>query len=606
MMSVKEGGGHHSSTASLVSSSGSNSASSSDSEEDGWRRKLEKVCVAVGAADDTCKMAWRLWELTCKPESVQSCGSTMAVCLYIAAMKPLPIKVTQLLSELGVNFDDFYHAVRNMDAPPEMQLSLTTLNNQFQVVAAIYKKFQTMYGKIFNEDCRGCASPPFPSKLARECWTMFILAKGHGLQAGTDLVSAFHLLLCVLDHFASRCPASSLHEPYASAVRDVKPASGVDTDGEVDPADSSGEHSYSQGTVTAAVTTAAATVTTPVVVVMPPAIALLCRHNNCNHEEVMSIHAGCFLPFLSSLPATTKDALLQLLSERYGALYEQTRGIDERDFLVHHPTLVPNVDKLPQAPGSPTRSQEAMPGPQQTPIRTTMNTVQQLKLILNSASDEPSATLNSYLSRCSVNPRAEIARTVEDVGSRFQRNFVEATSAGCAGTANQRLGLAVRLYYRVMEAILKSEEERLNIQDFSTLLGIETFHVSLLACSLEVVMATYNSSWSGSCGAMIGSPEEAGGVSFPWVLGVLSLSPYNFYKVLESFIRAEPSLTRDVIKHLRCCEEAVLDSLAWQPDSPLLEELRSCRDSVTDAASEPHGAAFLARGFSSALAKPSG
>ena len=35
---------------------------------------------------------------------------------------------------------------------------------------------------------------------------------------------------------------------------------------------------------------------------------------------------------------------------------------------------------------------------------------------------------------------------------------------------------------------------------------------------------------------------------FPWILSVFNLFAYDFYKVLESFIKAEPNLTRDIVK----------------------------------------------------------
>ncbi len=37
-------------------------------------------------------------------------------------------------------------------------------------------------------------------------------------------------------------------------------------------------------------------------------------------------------------------------------------------------------------------------------------------------------------------------------------------------------------------------------------------------------------------------------LAFPWILGVFHIHSYDFYKVLESFIKAEPNLTREVVK----------------------------------------------------------
>ena len=38
--------------------------------------------------------------------------------------------------------------------------------------------------------------------------------------------------------------------------------------------------------------------------------------------------------------------------------------------------------------------------------------------------------------------------------------------------------------------------------------------------------------------------------TFPWIIEVFDISPFYFYKVIEILIRAEDSLSRDVVKHL--------------------------------------------------------
>lgn len=37
-------------------------------------------------------------------------------------------------------------------------------------------------------------------------------------------------------------------------------------------------------------------------------------------------------------------------------------------------------------------------------------------------------------------------------------------------------------------------------------------------------------------------------LSFPWILKVFILHAYDFFKVLASFIKAEPVLTKDIVK----------------------------------------------------------
>jgi retinoblastoma-like protein 1 len=53
------------------------------------------------------------------------------------------------------------------------------------------------------------------------------------------------------------------------------------------------------------------------------------------------------------------------------------------------------------------------------------------------------------------------------------------------------------------------------------------------ACAVELILFTYE------------SERE-----FPWILNVLLLPHVHFYKVIELIIRAEPELSREMVKHL--------------------------------------------------------
>uniref|UniRef100_A0A8C8ARR7 RB transcriptional corepressor 1 n=1 Tax=Otus sunia TaxID=257818 RepID=A0A8C8ARR7_9STRI len=198
-----------------------------------------------------------------------------------------------------------------------------------------------------------------------------------------------------------------------------------------------------------------------------------------------------------------------------------------------------------------------------------MNNIQQLIMILNSATDKPSDTLIMYFNNCTVNPKDSILKRVESLGHIFKNKFAEAVGQGCAEIGSQRYKLGVRLYYRVMESMLKSEEERLSVQNFSKLLNDNIFHTSLLACAVEVVMATY--------GSKLNLNAETD-LSFPWILNVFDLKAFDFYKVIESFIKAEPSLTREMIKHLERCEHRIMESLAWQSGSPLFDLIKQSKE----------------------------
>ncbi|XP_019510712.1 PREDICTED: retinoblastoma-like protein 1 [Hipposideros armiger] len=95
------------------------------------------------------------------------------------------------------------------------------------------------------------------------------------------------------------------------------------------------------------------------------------------------------------------------------------------------------------------------------------------------------------------------------------------------------------------------------------LLEQDIFHRSLMACCLEIVLFAYS------------SPR-----TFPWILEVLNLRPFYFYKVIEVVIRSEEGLSRDMVKHLNSIEEQILESLAWSHDSALWEALQASANKV--------------------------
>uniref|UniRef100_A0A2K6L8I3 RB transcriptional corepressor 1 n=1 Tax=Rhinopithecus bieti TaxID=61621 RepID=A0A2K6L8I3_RHIBE len=268
-------------------------------------------------------------------------------------------------------------------------------------------------------------------------------------------------------------------------------------------------------------------------------IEVLCKEHECNIDEVKNVYFKNFIPFMNSLGLVTSNGLPEFETQRT----PRKSNLDEEVNVI----------------------------PPHTPVRTVMNTIQQLMMILNSASDQPSENLISYFNNCTVNPKESILKRVKDIGYIFKEKFAKAVGQGCVEIGSQRYKLGVRLYYRVMESMLKSEEERLSIQNFSKLLNDNIFHMSLLACALEVVMATYSRSTSQNL-------DSGTDLSFPWILNVLNLKAFDFYKVIESFIKAEGNLTREMIKHLERCEHRIMESLAWLSDSPLFDLIKQSKD----------------------------
>uniref|UniRef100_A0A9J8AY00 Retinoblastoma 1 n=2 Tax=Cyprinus carpio TaxID=7962 RepID=A0A9J8AY00_CYPCA len=367
----------------------------------------------------------------------------------------------------------------------------------------------------------------FPSRrteLWESSWTMFLLAKGTFLQMEDDLVIAFQLLLCVLEFFTKRFAPSLLLSPYKSAVS---------------------SSTLSPPTRTSRRNQGKAKTRPPEMDVQ--LLETLCKESDCSVDE------------------------LETLSKQYEELYHKNKDFDARLFLVDDETLSPSKTKVEMTPRKNLSGDDvAIPVPQ-TPIRAAMNSIHQLRVDLTSASDQPSSNLLAYYKNCTVDPSEEIRKRVEELGQVFVERFAQAVGQHCEGLGRKRFNLGAQLYYKVMESMLKSVS--LN----KTFNHIITFHTSLLACALEVVMATY-----------VGSSDSVEtDLCFPWILDVFQLPAFDFYKVIESFIKAEPTLKHDMMKHLEQCEHVIMESLAWKMDSPLFDLLKQSREEGPGEQAEP-------------------
>uniref|UniRef100_A0A9J8CPS6 Retinoblastoma 1 n=2 Tax=Cyprinus carpio TaxID=7962 RepID=A0A9J8CPS6_CYPCA len=305
----------------------------------------------------------------------------------------------------------------------------------------------------------------------------------------------------------------------------------------------------------------------------------LCKESDCSVDEVKNVYQMTFCAFLDSVGLSGLQGLppLETLSKQYEELYHKNKDFDARLFLVDDETLSPSKTKVSKVEMTPRKNLSgddvAIPVPQ-TPIRAAMNSIHQLRVDLTSASDQPSSNLLAYYKNCTVDPSEEIRKRVEELGQVFVERFAQAVGQHCEGLGRKRFNLGAQLYYKVMESMLKSVS--LN----KTFNHIITFHTSLLACALEVVMATY----VGNSGS---SDSVETDLCFPWILDVFQLPAFDFYKVIESFIKAEPTLKHDMMKHLEQCEHVIMESLAWKMDSPLFDLLKQSREEGPGEQAEP-------------------
>ncbi|WAR28117.1 RB-like protein [Mya arenaria] len=211
---------------------------------------------------------------------------------------------------------------------------------------------------------------------------------------------------------------------------------------------------------------------------------------------------------------------VDMLSADYHTRQRQQGGLDELQFLQHEPYLMPQNNTLSQQTTTVNGTTTAV-----TPVRAAMNTVQQLKNLISDKTDHLEQ-LREHLKNCASKPEQAIVDRVSQLKLKFLSRYLE-TAGSCQGhVAEQRYTQATNLYYR-----------------------------SLTASALSNVDSRF---------------------TFPWVLDAFGLYAFDFYKVLESYLKAEPNLTREIIKHLTLIENRILDSIAWKADSPVFELLSRC------------------------------
>ncbi|KAM6911728.1 retinoblastoma-associated protein isoform 2-T2 [Lycodopsis pacificus] len=520
------------------------------------------LCKSLHVTDLVCDRAWALWKTVQESmdEIADSQKRVWGACLFVSGTEVdvACFTLTQVLKAVRLNVKQFVSLVRKLDVnldtiSTKVNSALTRLEKKYDVSLALYQRFEKTCKNIF-----ALASDDQQRETMRRCWTMFLLAKGRALQMEDDLVISFQLLLCTLELFIKRCPPDLLQPLYKSAISKVQ-----------SPPTRTSRRSQSK---------AKPRPLEPEVDL--PLLKTLCKDNECNVEEVRNVYQTSFSAFLDSLDLSRSPDFPQAkdLNQQYDEHYLKSRDIDGRLFFDGDETVLAPKVEISQVERTPKKnlSDEDALIPPQTPVRAAMTSIQQLRGDLTSSGDQPSTNLATYFKNCTVDPTQDVLKRLETLGQAFSRRFGEAVGPHCVVLGWQRFKLGVRLYYKIMEAMLKSEEKRLSVQNFSKLLNDSTFHTSLLACALEVVMATYGESSFKTGGynhSGAGDPVETD-LCFPWILDVVELPAFDFYKVIESFIKAEPTLSKDIVKHLETCENLIMERIAWRTDSPLFELLK--------------------------------
>jgi hypothetical protein len=128
---------------------------------------------------------------------------------------------------------------------------------------------------------------------------------------------------------------------------------------------------------------------------------------------------------------------------------------------------------------------------------------------------------------------------------------------------NRALDLSVRLYWRVLGKIVERDEiKRMSAESVEQLLFKDEFHRCMFALATDVVLVAHGIT------TMV----------FPAVPVKLEIHAASLIKMIEIFVRGETSLPGQLRRHLRWCEEQILEWHAWAHHSPMMAKLRSLKE----------------------------
>ncbi|XP_044512359.1 retinoblastoma-related protein-like isoform X2 [Mangifera indica] len=210
-----------------------------------------------------------------------------------------------------------------------------------------------------------------------------------------------------------------------------------------------------------------------------------------------------------------------------------------------------------------------------TPVSTAMTTAKWLRTIICSLPSRPSAELERFLRSCDKDVTSDVTRRAQiileavfpssSLGERCGTGNLQSTKLMDNIWAEQRRLEALKLYYRVLEALCTAEAQVLHATNLTSLLTNERFHRCMLACSAELVLATHKTVT----------------MLFPAVLERTGITAFDLSKVIESFIRHEESLPRELRRHLNSMEERLLESMVWEKGSSMYNSLTVARPALS-------------------------
>lgn len=327
-----------------------------------------------------------------------------------------------------------------------------------------------------------------------------------------------------------------------------------------------------------------------------------CEASECKNENLENIDTDGLIYFENLMDDSSLSSSLNILEKDYDNATRNKGELDERVFINEDDSLLGSgslsggavsitgakrkFDSLASpvktitSPLSPHCSSASHPNGIAggatskmvvTPVSTAMTTAKWLRTVICPLPSKPSAELERFLKSCDKDVTTDVIRRAHIIleaifpssglGERCVTGSLQGANLMDNIWAEQRRLEALKLYYRVLEAMCTAEAQVLHAKNLTSLLTNERFHRCMLACSAELVLATHKTVT----------------MLFPAVLERTGITAFDLSKVIESFIRHEESLPRELRRHLNSLEERLLESMVWEKGSSMYNSLTVAR-----------------------------
>lgn len=609
---------------------------------------VKELCNNLNLDKQTSDEVWKAYSKVKEQFIVEGDQIHWLACaIYAATNKPSNgVSLTQLLRACKLNLVEFFSLMdkwlKMTEQGSDIRSKVAHLERNFNVSAVVFKKYKEIFPDVFKPISAKSREPHDQRTLNRTrkstanarhnyevttadiyyfCWYLYVNIKATRTAISEDLVNSYHLLLACIDF----CYSNALVSKFAHDVLNPN-FKGLPDEFHSDDFKLLNQSTKQppcilqvlcnnwDGIVVEAKGIREHWLKPYIKELVKREILKVCTSSNdstnlptgifdaCNFESninnMVKEHDSTMLTMgdFDERIFLSENALKELGAPVYD-LADLKRMINERD---SNEVTPPNaasessnhLDKqkpslenggrfVPQTPLSNRNYLANKVVHPTSPVANATSKVGDLYRMLSECTGEPTASLEDIFKLCTQNPRESIMTRASQMVEKFVSAYTldQSESQPTVELARKRVDLARKLYFKVLETIIIREQKRLptdKIGDsLSSLLSHEIFHISLFACCVEVVLASHNAKRT-----------------FPWVLDVYKdfgetrLYPFLFYKVIELVIREEERLSRDIVKHLATIEEKVLDSMAWESDSPLWTAIAangsipSCQDVV--------------------------